>query len=161
MSFYLYNPDTSLYYLMQAAIDVDTGFVTATIEQSGITYDPGWVPASGETLIPIEYYLSYFKLQPSSVDGNQYNTVSMSVTKYIERYTCNSWVGISVPEDLMAVGSLMIRDRINEAAKDVDIRLKSESVLNYSYTINDSYLNKSLFAKYFEELDPFRVLPFA
>lgn len=158
---YLYNPDTNLFYKQTASIDVDTGFVTASIEQSGVPVDPGWIPTSGETIVPITFYLTYFHLDPSTVDGNQYIVVSNSVTRFIERYTCNSWVGIPVPEDLQTVGSLMIRDRINEAAKDVDIRLKSESVVNYSYTINDTYLNKSLFSKYFEELDPFRIIPFA
>ena len=159
--FYLYNPDTELYYKMTASVDVDTGFITASIEQSGITTNPGWVPASGETLIPIEYYLTYFNLDTSAVDGNQYNTVSMAVTRYIQRYTCNDWTDISVPEDLMTVGSLMIRDKIEEAKKIADLRFKSESVINYSYTINDSYLTKALYSKYSDELDMFRILPFA
>lgn len=161
MSTYLYNPDTSLYYLMTASVEVSTGNITTSIEQSGIAYNPGWVPASGETLIPLEFYLTYFNLDASAVDGNQYQTVSMAVTKYIERYTCDTWVGESVPEDLMTIGSLMIRDKIEEAKKQIDIRLKGESVLNYSYTINDGYLNNPLYTKYNWELDMFRILPFA
>lgn len=158
---YLYNPDTSLFYKMTATIEPSTGNVTASISQSGIANDPGYIPTSGDSIIPITFYISYFNLNPSTIDGNQYVVVSNSVTRYIERYTNNSWVDITVPEDLMATGSLMIRDRINEASKAVDNRLKSESVLNYSYTINDTYLTKSLFTKYSEELDMFRNLAFA
>lgn len=159
--FYLYNPDTDLYYLLTASVDVDTGSITTSIEQSGISYNPGWVPASGETFIPIEFYLTYFNLDTSAVDGNQYNTVSMGVTKFIERYTCNSWVGISVPEDLMMIGSLMIRDKINEAKTFIDSRLASESVTNYSYSIGSNAVNTRVYSKYIEDLDAFRIVPFA
>lgn len=161
MAFYLFNPDNNLYYEMTASVEVSTGYITASVSQSGISTNPGWIPLSGETLIPLEYYLTVFNLETSEVDGNQFNVVSMSVTKYIERYTCNSWTGISVPEDLLYTGANMIRDRITDSNNKINPALKSESVKNYSYTIQDGYLNKASFSKYIEELDGFRIIPFA
>jgi hypothetical protein len=158
---YLYDPNTALYYKLTASIETGTGNITTSLEQSGVPVNPGYQPASGEPIVPLTFYLTYFNLPETSVDGNQYIVVSNSVTRYIERYTCDTWVDETVPEDLQAIGCLMIRDKINEAAKEVDTRLKSESVVNYSYTLNDNYLTKSLYTKYNDELDMFRVLPFA
>ena len=158
---YLYNPDTNLFYKFTASIEISTGFITASVEQSGISNDPGWIPMSGETLIPFTFYITYFDLDPTSVDGNQYLIVSNSVSRYIERYTCNSWTGISVPEDLMTIGSLMIRDKINEAKTFIDGRLASESVRNYSYSIGSNAVNTRIYSKYMDDLDMFRLIPFA
>jgi hypothetical protein len=159
--YYLFNPDTNLYYKLQAAIEVDTGLVTTTIEQSGVAIDPGYTPAPGEPIVPIEFYLTYFNLDASTVDGNQFTVVTNAVTHYIERYTCDTWVDEVVPEDLMVVAAEMCRAKIMEASSALDARLKSESVKNYSYSLNDKFAQSGTYSVFLEQLDMFRITPFS
>jgi hypothetical protein len=158
--YYLYNPETALYYPVSSAIEVETGLVTITISQDGVASNPGYVPAEGEVLCPIEYYLSYFNLAAESVNGNRYMQFAGAVTRQVERYTNNSWADLSVPEDLLSITARMIRDRFTEADKNVDPRMQSESVKNYSYTLSNLTAGQPSLAKYEPELDQFRKLAF-
>ena len=159
--FYLFNPETSLFYKLTTSIEVSTGDVTISVEQSGVSSDPGYVPASGDSLVPLGFYLTYFNLNASEVDGNQFYATSIAVTKFIERYTCDTWIGETVPEDLMTIGSLIIIDKINEAKTFIDGRLASENVRNYSYSVGTNAVNTRVYSKYLEDLDAFRIIPFA
>jgi hypothetical protein len=161
MIYYLFDPGTELYYAMTASVEVETGIITVSIDQTGVAVDPGWVPTIGEPICPLAFYLTYFNLEASQVDGNQFTTVTNAVTRYIERYTNDSWIDESVPEDLMVLAAEMCRAKIQEASQSVDIRLKSESVKNYSYTLNDRFTQSGTYASFNEQLDMFRILPFA
>lgn len=158
--YYFYNAETELYYAVTSVIEEGTGLVTLTISQTGIPSDPGYVPAEGEILCPIEYYLSLFKISPTGFDGNRYVQIAQSVSRYVERYCNTNWTEVTVPSDLLYTVACMIRDRYNEADKNKDPRFKSESVKSYSYTISDKSLDKSILSKYSEELDMFRHIPF-
>jgi len=158
---YIFNVETDLYYAVTSTIEPETGLVTLSVSQDGVEVDPGYVPSEGESLCPIEYYLMLFKITEASLDGNRYSQISQAVSRYVERYTCNSWVDITVPSDLLYTVAHMIRDKFNESDKNKDPRFQSESVKNYSYTINGQSLMTSIMAKYNDDLNMFRIIPFA
>lgn len=161
--YYVFDPITELYYAVTATLETETGLVTLNVSQTGVPADPGYVPTSGEPICPIAYYALLFNLDVATIDGNRYQAIAMSVTRYIERYCCYSWQveGVAIPEDLLYTSANMIRDRFAEAATYKDPRLQSESVRNYSYTLAKGAVDTSVMTKYQGDLDMFRVLPFA
>jgi hypothetical protein len=159
--YYIYNPETELYYQVTSQIEEGTGLITLSVSQTGVTENPGYIPTDGEVICPIEYYLQLFNLPESSINGNRYIQIAQSVTKYIERYTNNSWVDLTVPEDLLYISACMIRDRFSESNNHKDPRFASESVKSYSYTINQNALSQSILSKYNTDLDMFRHVAFA
>lgn len=143
---------------MESAIEEGTGLVTVTVSQDGVAADPGYVPAAGDILCPIEYYLSVFNLAEASVNGNRYMNLAQAVSRYIERYCNTDWVGVEVPSDLMYIAACMIRDRFTESDSAKDPRLQSETLKGYSYTLATP---GPAYAKYTNELAMFRIVAFA
>jgi hypothetical protein len=97
---YVYNPDTELYYLFTASVEETTGIITTQVSQDGVPVDPGYVPGVNDPLTTLEFYLIYFQIDASTLNGNQFRLVNNSVSRYVERYCNNSWVDTSVPDDL-------------------------------------------------------------
>jgi hypothetical protein len=158
---YVYNNSTALWYLVTATIEDETGLVTLTVDQTGVAENPGYIPTIGQPLCPIEYYFLVFNLDPVGFDGNKYMLLAMAQTRYAERYCNQSWLNAVVPEDLMYLSALMIRDQYDQVDNHKDSRLQSESVKNYSYTLAAGTPGRAQMGKWDEDLSMFRMLAFA
>jgi len=160
---FVYNPSDFLWYEVTSTIEQETGLVTLTVSQTGVAENPGYVPSLGDPYCPIEAYCLFFGLDESGIDGNKYMAISMAVTRQVDRYCNTTWLDITVPEDLMLICANMIRDRYDMLDNHKDSRLQSESVKNYSYTMasGSATPGQTILAHYQEDLNGFRVLPFA
>ena len=155
---YVFNPSDGLYHPVIVTGSGDD-MSLAVSQDGGVLTPPAYIAVEGESLITLETYLIANKLTAlTGMTQEEWGFFAVGISDLVELYCSYSWrtLAVAVPVGLQKVVARMIKTDIEQATKQA-LNFKSESITNYSYTLQDGANSNDVLSNFKNSLAPFRV----
>ncbi len=156
---YIQNLTDGLYYGTWYVTDPD-GTIRLMQDDVGISMvPPPVVPVAGIPLIDIPTYMMALRIGTLPCTEQEWTLAAMGVSYAVEKYTGYAYRAdaLEMPDGLSTVVAMMIKMRLAVNTGERDLTKKSESITNYSYTLNGTQTDMpTVLDMYRGELDMYK-----